>query len=147
MYAVRRLVSLLCLSLVLIAFAPGCSSDSNKGPKIKTIKGIAKGVDASNNQVSMLFKNEKGMEIILKGYVQADTEVLINGKAQKLEDIHEGDAVTVTGYRDKSSQEPKLIAKKIEVVRAETGDWKKQDKPAETTAAGTQTPQAPAKSQ
>ncbi|RIK62669.1 MAG: hypothetical protein DCC65_17020 [Planctomycetota bacterium] len=147
MHAVVRMVVLCCITLPVIGTVSGCSGDRDKGPKIRTIKGVAKSVDAANNQVSMLFKNDKGMEIVLKGYVQADTEVWINGKIHKLEDVREGDTVSVTGYRDKSSEEPKLIATKIEVTRAESGDWKKQDKPADSASAATPNTATPAKAQ
>lgn len=137
MFAFRRLGMALCLVIAAGILLPGCSDDSDRAPRIKKITGVAKEIDLKNNRVSMLFKNEKGNEIVLSGAVKEDTEVWVNGKLHKLDDVREGDTVTVFGYRDKSSDEPKLIATKIEVVRPESGDWKKQDKPAESTAAGT----------
>lgn len=127
-----------------VAAGPGCSSDDDKAPKLKKITGVAKTVDLKNNDVSMLFRNDEGMEIELRGEVRPDTEVWINGRAQKLSDVRPGDSVTVIGYRDKSSNEPKLIATRIEVDRPESSDWKtpdassdaEADAPASAPAAG-----------
>ena len=65
-----------------------------------------------------------------------DAEVWINGRSHKLEDVVQGDKVTVYGYRDKSSSEVKLIASKIEVTRPEGTDWKKPDKSAAAPQSG-----------
>lgn len=126
------------VSMCLIATAvlmTGCSDDEGKAPKMKKITGVAKRVDLKNNQVSMLFKDENGVERELSGSVREDTEVWINGRSQRLEDVREGDKVVVTGYRDKSSEEPRLIATQIEVTRPESSDWNKKDATAGKDAA------------
>lgn len=124
-----RLTSALLFSLVFV-FLSGCGDDSKKAPKMKTIVGVAKTIDLKNNSVSMIYVNPEGQEITLTGSVQPDAEVWINGRSHKLEDVVQGDKVTVYGYRDKSSNEVKLIASKIEVTRPEGSDWKKPDKSA-----------------
>lgn len=128
----RRAIGMSGVWIVAVAvLMTGCSDDKNKPPKMKKITGVAKRVDLKNNQVSMIFKDENGTERELAGSIREDTEVWINGRKHKLEDVREGDAVAVTGYRDKSSDEPKLIATQIEVTRPEASDWKKADAPAE----------------
>lgn len=128
--------------VVAVGVVAGCGDGSKKAPKMKTVTGVAKAIDLKNNSVSMSFVNPEGKEITLTGSVKPDAEVWINGRSHKLEDIHEGDKVTVLGYRDKASDEIKLIATKIEVTRPEGSDWKKSDKSADATkpgAAGTAT--------
>lgn len=124
--------------VICTALVTACSDSDKKAPKMRTVVGVAKSIDLKNNNVSMNFVNPEGKEITLTGSVKPDAEVWINGRIQKLEDIREGDKVTVHGYRDKSSDEPKLIATKIEVNRPEGSDWKKSDKAA--AAAPTPTP-------
>jgi hypothetical protein len=124
-----RLTSALLCSLVFVLLS-GCGDDSKKAPKMKTIVGVAKTIDLKNNSVSMIYVNPEGQEITLTGSVQPDAEVWINGRSHKLEDVVQGDKVTVYGYRDKSSSEVKLIASKIEVTRPEGADWKKPDESA-----------------
>ena len=108
----------------------GCSDSGKKAPKMRTVVGVAKSIDLKNNSVSMNFVNPEGKEITLTGSVKPDAEVWINGRIHKLEDVREGDKVTVHGYRDKSSDEVKQIATKIEVTRPEGSDWKQPDKTA-----------------
>ena len=111
--------------LILTAMlAGGCTDKSHKGPKSKTIAGIASKVDLTNNRVSMTFKDEKGMERTLEGTIREDTVVEINGRVQKLEDIHEGDKVEVSGFREGKGDALKLVATKIVATRPQTSDWK-----------------------
>lgn len=115
------------LILAVVLPVAGCSEDRGKAPKMNRMTGVAKRIDLKNNEVSMSFTDENGVERELSGSVREDTEVWINGRLHRLEDVREGDAVVVTGYRDKSSEEHKLVATQIEVTRPEASDWKQQD--------------------
>ena len=119
--------------LVLTLFAgfllPGCSSDGKEKSKTRQKEGVAKLIDLENNIVSMVCKDEKGREHELRGTVTEDTEVWINGRIHKLEDIREGDRVTVVGYQEGHGTEKKLVAVKVIVDRPRDSDWKSTGKP------------------
>jgi len=111
----------------------GCSSRGAGKPKQKRLEGIAEKVDLQNNYVSMRVSDNKGGERILEGTFKEDTEVLINGRAAKLDQVRPGDKVVVFGYREGEGENQKLVATKVEVTRPEGSDWKRTaaDKPAE----------------
>ena len=113
------------LTAASLAATTGCSDKDDKVPKIQRIEGVAKAVDTEHNHVSMSWVNKRGQTVTLEGTVRDDTEVWINGRAQKIEDVREGDRIVVEGYREKRGDEESLVATKIEVTRAESGDWKK----------------------
>lgn len=128
--------------LILLAIAAigmgGCSDDTKKAKKIRTVEGIAKMIDLKNNLVSMEIVDKEGRSREIPGSVREDTEVLINGRMAKLDDIREGDKVRVSGYREGKDEEMKFVATRVEVQRAKDMDWK-------STAATTQ-PSTPPKS-
>jgi hypothetical protein len=133
--------SLVCLvAATMVGFA-GCSDKDKKGPKVRKIEGIAKHIDLKNNDVSMMFKDDRGVERELRGTVRESTEVIINGRNQKLEDIRENDRLIVTGYKDGSGDSAQLVATRIEVTRSQESDWKKAPtQPAAGTPAATTQP-------
>jgi aspartate 1-decarboxylase len=83
----------------------------------------------------MAWKNDKGAEVNLEGTVKEDAEIWINGRASRLEEVHEGDKVVVLGYRERKGEEEKLIATRIEVTRPQGTDWKPVGKAATTQPA------------
>lgn len=135
----ERMAKLTMVILVLLAGTAitGCSDGGDKPPKMRRLEGIAKRIDLRGGVVSMLWKNDKGKEIELQGTVKADAEITINGRVHKLEDLREGDAVVVTGFRDKSGDVEKLIATKIEVSRPQELEWKTVGGPTTQPAEGT----------
>lgn len=135
----ERMAKLTMVILVLLAgtAVTGCSDGGDKPPKMRRLEGIAKRIDLRGGVVSMLWKNDKGKEIELQGTVKADAEITINGRVHKLEDLREGDAVVVTGFRDKSGDVEKLIATKIEVSRPQELEWKTVGGPTTQPAEGT----------
>ena len=137
----ERMAKLTMVILVLLAgtAVTGCSDGGDKPPKMRRLEGIAKRIDLRGGVVSMLWKNDKGKEIELQGTVKADAEITINGRVHKLEDLREGDAVVVTGFRDKSGDVEKLIATKIEVSRPQELEWKTVGGPTTQSAEGTKT--------
>ncbi len=130
-----------CLLAVVLAGSLGCSDKDKKAPKVRKIEGIAKHIDLKNNDVSMIFKDDRGVERELRGSVRENTEVIINGRNQKLEDIRESDRIIVTGYKDGSGDGAQLVATMIEVIRPQESDWKKAPtQPAASPAAATTQP-------
>lgn len=123
----KILFSVLCVTGLLLA---GCSDKSKKTPKIKRIEGTAVKIDLKNNSVAMLRKDEKGNEMTLEGTIRENTEVRINGRDQKLEDVKVGDKIIVSGYREGKGADQKLVATMIEVTRPREADWKSASQPA-----------------
>ena len=131
-------VLLLCVTGLLLA---GCSDKSKKTPKIRRIEGVATKIDLKNNSVAMIRKDDKGNEMTVEGTIRENTEVRINGRDQKLEDVQVGDKVIVSGYREGKGADQKLVATMIEVVRPREADWKSA--PSQPAV----TPQPPAKTE
>lgn len=117
------------VALLAVILPTGCSDSGNKPPKMRRLEGIAKRIDLKSGIVSMQWKNDKGKEMLLEGSVRENAEIWINGRAQGLGDIREGDRVVVYGFREKKGGEEKLIATKIEVTRAGELDWKTVGRP------------------
>jgi aspartate 1-decarboxylase len=132
-----RLSKITAATLLFLAWGalPGCSGGGNKPPKLRRIEGVAKKIDLKAGVVSMVWKNDKGAEVNLEGTVKEDAEIWINGRASRLEEVHEGDKVVVLGYRERKGEEEKLIATRIEVTRPQATDWKPVGKAATTQPA------------
>jgi hypothetical protein len=122
---VGRVVLALAGVVCLVAGPLGCSDKSKKASKVRTIEGIAKHIDLKNNDVSMVFKDDRGVERELRGTIRENTEVRINGRDHRLEDIRENDRIAVTGYKEGSGDDAQLVATLIEVTRPPESDWKK----------------------
>jgi hypothetical protein len=110
-------------AILLILFVVGCSDSSKKPRKIRNIDGTARKIDLKNNVVSMIVVDKEGHDREMQGTVRDDAEVIINGRASKLEDVREGDKVTVSYYKEGKDDDVKFIATKIEVKRAKDEDW------------------------
>jgi hypothetical protein len=109
---------------VLVSVAPfGCSDSGKKERKIKSVDGVAKKIDLRNNVVSMSFVDKEGRPREIQGSVREDTEVTINGRASKLEDVREGDKVTVYYYKEGKEDDLRFVATRVEVKRSQEGDW------------------------
>jgi hypothetical protein len=136
----RRGLLLLAGPLIVLAVG-GCSDKKSKGPKIRKVQGIARKIDLANNRVSMTRIDPDGRETLLEGSIREDTEVWINGRNQKLEDIREGDRVEVYGFREGEAEEARLVATKVIVTRPRESDWKSTSQPASAQPASPATPQ------
>ena len=123
----RKCLLSLCVTGLLLA---SCSDKSRKTPKIRRIEGVATKIDLKNNSVAMVRKDDKGNEMTIEGTIRENTEVRINGRDQKLEDVKVGDKVIVSGYREGKGVDQKLVATMIEVVRPREADWKSASQPA-----------------
>jgi len=115
----RRTLRVGIMIVVAAGFlACGACSPKTPTPEHKTIVGVAESIDPGANQVSMRWYNpEKQAEVPITGTVTDQTEILINGRVARLEDIRVGEKVTATGRRVKEGGAPQLIATRIEVIR------------------------------
>jgi aspartate 1-decarboxylase len=132
MIGLRRIVWIgLTMVITGVLVGPsGCSSRKASKPKQRRIEGIAEKVDLQNNYVSMRVTDKKGSQHVYEGTFKEDTEVEINGRAAKLENVQPGDKVVVYGYREGEGENVKLVATRVEVIRPEGSDWKSTGKPA-----------------
>jgi len=112
------------LALVTLLAPSGCSDNAGDKPKIRKVRGVAKSINVEKRIVSMTFTDDRGHERELEGTFKDDTEVLINGRSQKIKDIRPGDKVLVYGYREGQGQDERLIAEKVVVDRPRSADWK-----------------------
>lgn len=101
----------------------GCKQDQPKRKYIEPIEGTALDINAESNEVSMEFVHpETGTPVIRKGYVDEKTQVQINGVTARLEDIHKGDTVKVTGYQEGPRDSRKFYVTSISTRRS-TNEW------------------------
>jgi len=119
---------------LLAAYAGGCASRDQKSAEIKSLEGIADEIDLENNRVSMRVTDGKGGERVVEGTFREDTEVIINGRRQRLEDVRPGDHVLVFGFREGEGAEARLVATKVVVTRPTATDWKATGKAADAEA-------------
>jgi hypothetical protein len=111
-----RTGTMVAMAAGLLAF--GACGHKNTEPEHRTIEGVAESIDPSSNQVSMRWYNpRKQVDMKVVGTVTDQTEILINGRVARLEDIKLGEKVKVTGRIMKDSGSPQLIATRIEVTR------------------------------
>lgn len=111
-----RISTLITMAAGLVAF--GACSHKNAEPEHRTIEGVAESIDTNTNQVAMRWYNpKKQADMKVAGTVTDQTEILINGRVARLEDIKVGEKVSVTGRIMKDSSSPQLIATRIEVTR------------------------------
>jgi hypothetical protein len=108
---------------LLIILTGGCSETGKKAKKIRTVDGIARKIDLKNNIVSMMVVDQKGQEREMQGSVREDSDIIVNGRASRLEDVREGDKVAVSYYREGKDDDIRFIATRVEVKRAKDNDW------------------------
>ena len=126
----NRAVCLLCVG-VAWPLVLGCSDDKPKR-KYHVLEGTVKNVDLSTNKVSMLWYSEKrGMELTVDGTVTGETEVLINGRVAKLEDLIIGERIKVEGYQVGKGENKRLVATRVTVERSEVIDTSKSSEKGE----------------
>ncbi len=98
--------------------ACGACSRKNPAPEHGMIEGVAESIDTGANQVSMRWYNpKKQADVRITGTVTDQTEILVNGRVARLEDIQVGEKVKATGRLVKEGGTPQLIATRIEVTR------------------------------
>jgi hypothetical protein len=120
----------------------GCG-DENEGPRQYVLEGTAETIDARTGDVSMRWFNPKrNKEVVINGRVSDTTEVFINGKLARFEDVRPQEQVRVTGYKEGKGESTIVVVTKVEVDRP---DWNEvgaptvpaaQTQPAEDKAGG-----------
>lgn len=110
------------LAALLAVAAVGCSNQDKSKTKLRRLEGVANKIDLQTNEVSMTVTREDGSTQELTGVVDGDTDIQINGRAQKLSDVHEGDRVVA--YVRKGNAEGKYVVTRVEVERPQSADWK-----------------------
>ena len=120
----QRLFVPIFLAAGPLAIGAGCG-EGEPERKYRTIEGTAEEIKPPN-RVSMSFVNDDGIERMVEGKVDPDSEIWINGRQAALEDIKPGDAVKVVGYAEGTGVGRSIVATKIEV---ETATFDKPDAP------------------
>jgi hypothetical protein len=106
-----------CAAIVTVWAGFGCQNQSDQ-PKAHILKGRVTKIDVSSGIVTGKFWIEKqNDEIELSGKLAPDAEIIVNGRTASLEDVRIDDPVEVVGWEEKSNNERRLIAKKVEIER------------------------------
>jgi len=118
--------------LVAVCVLAGCREEKPER-KYKQLEGLVDSVNPETGEVAMLWYNEKkGRNIRVEGTVTKDTEILINGRVARLEDIRPKERVCVLGYIEGEGLDRHIVATRIEITREEKG-WTPASAPAGTT--------------
>ena len=116
----------------------GCK-DKKQERVYRVIPGVAKSVDPASGKVSMEFTHPDKGTIELVGVVTQETEIIIDGRVAKLEDVKMGEDVEVTGYKVGEGTAAQLVVVKVSIERPKPIDTSGRAK------ATTQPASAPAK--
>lgn len=112
------------LFLLLTATTMVCGGCKKKDPDFDVIslEGKVEKIELSDTGTGFItlvyFSEKHGQEMVGKGKVTAETEILINGAAAKLSDVRVGDRVRGEVRVDKAGDEKKQTALKIYIDRA-----------------------------
>lgn len=132
---IRRKMRLVCWLLsglvVGVLAGSGCGKDKDQ-PKHFQVKGKVTAIDTSSGAVKIMWYNPKQKrEEERTGTLAPESEIWINGKTARLEDVLIDDTATIAGRLEKKDGEPKLVAIRVDIRRATT-------EPAAGEAASTQ---------
>lgn len=112
-----------CMGVVLtavgaIGLLTGCRQETD-AKDYKVVEGTAESIDVANNTATILWWNTRTQKHETReGKVTNETEIIINGKEARLEDIDRGETVKVTGKILKEpGGTPIFVADRIEVTR------------------------------
>jgi hypothetical protein len=123
---------LLALTALLGPLGCGKSDDT---PKHRSITGKVSGIDPVTNEVRMLWYNPKEKkEQEIPGTLAPDSEILINGRTARLDEVMVDDPVEVIGRVEKHAGEKKLVALKVYVTRPENATTAAASAPANASA-------------
>ena len=126
----NKAICLLCVGMAW-SLVLGCGDDKPKR-KYNVLEGTVKNIDLSTNKVSMFWYSEKqGTEVTIDGTVTSETEVLINGRVAKLEDLIIGERIKVEGYQVGKGENKRLVATRVTVERSEVIDTSKSSEQGE----------------
>ena len=112
-------LGLLCAAAWLL---PGCAEEAPKR-KYRVLEGTAEKIDLKTGQVSMnYFSKKRNEELAVEGRITDETEVLINGRLARLEDIRPQEHVRVTGYKEGKGVNALVVVTKVEIERSDWSD-------------------------
>ena len=101
---------------------PGCAEEAPKR-KYRVLEGTAEKIDLKTGQVSMnYFSKKRNEELAVEGRITDETEVLINGRLARLEDIRPQEHVRVTGYKEGKGANALVVVTRVEIERPEWSD-------------------------
>jgi hypothetical protein len=107
------------LASIIACVGAGCK-DKSDAPKVRHLKGRVVSIDPESEIVTGSFYIEQQQkEMELSGKLAPDAEIMINGRTATLKDVRIDDSVEVTGYEEKHDGERKLVAQRVEIIRAE----------------------------
>ena len=107
----------------LALLVSGCKQDQPKRKYIEPVEGTAMDINTETGEVAMEFVHpETGTAVQRKGFVNEKTQVQINGVTARIEDLHKGDTVKVTGYQEGPRDSRKFYVTSITVQRS-SNDW------------------------
>ncbi len=114
-----RRAGVVALGLAVVALG-GCQGE-DEGRKQYVLEGTAESIDARTGEVSMRwFNSKRNKEVVINGRVSETTEVFINGKLARFEDVRPQEQVRVTGYKEGKGEAAIVVVTKVEVQRP---DW------------------------
>ena len=100
----------------------GCSEEA-PDRKYRVLEGTAEMIDLKTGKVSMqYFSKKRNEELAVEGRVTDTTEVLINGRLARLEDIRPQEHVRVTGYKEGKGVNALVVVTKVEIERSDWSD-------------------------
>lgn len=116
---VRTIGLVLGFAAVATLLVSGCKQDQPKRKYIEPVEGTALEINTQTNEVSMEFVHpETGTAVIRKGYINEKTQIQVNGVTARIEDLHKGDPVKVTGYQEGPRDSRKFYVTSISAHRA-----------------------------
>ncbi len=111
---------LVALALFALANVPGCS-ESDDQREYQSVEGTIERIDLASGQVTLLYFSKKhDREVTITGTATPETEIFINGALATLEDLREGERVSVVGWVKGHGTEKQVVAERVNATRAET---------------------------
>jgi hypothetical protein len=131
-----RKSAFLAATLAVAAAGQGCSRQ-DETREYRTVEGVIEMIDLPKGEVTLRFYSQKrDRELTITGTATAETEVSINGVLSSLQDLREGERVTVVGWVEGRGADRQVVAERVVAERAETI----RRKPAPTSAPATGQP-------
>lgn len=112
--------SVMAVILGLLVLGGGCS-DKESAVVIRQLQGTIEKMDVSSGRVTLRYLHEEtGEERLVQGLVTDETEIFVNGRLAKLQDMRIGEHILVHGRVEKIGKDRRITALKIEISRQET---------------------------
>lgn len=101
-----------------VMMVSGCKEKTGER-RYDTKTGTVKAIDVETGEVTLEITTKKGEKKVISGWVRQETEIIINGKVAKLEDVKPMEEVKVTGYIEGEGLSRRYVATRVEVDRAQ----------------------------